>query len=827
MIGERVESLACSKCDTVMDVSSSEPFSIVECPNCGAQLSVPKRLGEFILMRFLGQGGMGAVFQAYDAKLGRQVAIKVLGSVLGSDTAAMDNFLREARAAAQITSPNVVSIYQVGEDNGVPFIVMELISGGQLDKMIEDKPLPELQALEVCRHAARGLSAAQEIGLFHGDIKPENILFDQHGIAKIADFGLAQFLQRGTRSKPGEIWGTPYYIAPEKARKQQEDYRSDIYSLGATLFHALTGQPPFEGETAAEVVLARLRQLPPDIRDIDPNLHAETEELVARMLDPDPTSRYPNYTSLLSDFDRVIDTIRHDRPAAGKGRSKGRKFLLFILLVLIGAGIAAPFLMEDGPTVFSQEQDDALTSRVHRWAKNRYRYDKATLHSFHETLTAYRRGLPADHDGTLWIEVVQGTVEALGMQTNEMRATFETLAARKEPQMIDGALNPAYMPVETARFFAGTSETYVVDTRIYPVWYKNLSSYFIAVKYLQAGQYKQARRHLQEYLQASRPEDAPAWPYSFLPIATTLNDSIRKWEARQDLLDRFLERGNTDKVIEKLDSYEVGTPPIFMRYITRNREKINAPPSSASEDGAPADLVDREKELREQEAEIRKRREEEAREKLKQQQEEEERRLAEEKQRAEREAAERAAKAVEQDMKLFREGANGVRILIGRRQFPQAIKAAAAVKKELATGEGLQQATLLQSACDLMASLDAFVVRNIGTVELPAAITRKLGGTPERATSEDIIIRITHGETSRPWDKVGNPLYIKLAEALIEGTRKTDTTQAELYQALAVFSRSIGAPPSWVEHYTEKAVTKNGDIRSELDQYVGLFPSRD
>ena len=201
-----------------------ESFSVVICPTCQTKQTVPKKLGKFLLLSFLGQGGMGAVFLGYDPRLGRQVAIKVLGKVLDNPEA-VTNFLREARVAAQINSPHVVQIYQVNEEHRQPFIVMELISGGQLDDRMEDHPLEEMEALEICRQAAQGLYAAQEIGLFHGDIKPENILFDQHGIAKIADFGLRSVSSGKGRKRIQAKYGEPHIIL---RRKKPDAFRRII-----------------------------------------------------------------------------------------------------------------------------------------------------------------------------------------------------------------------------------------------------------------------------------------------------------------------------------------------------------------------------------------------------------------------------------------------------------------------------------------------------------------------------------------------------------------------------------------------------------------------
>ncbi|MDP2990986.1 MAG: serine/threonine-protein kinase, partial [Kiritimatiellota bacterium] len=168
--------------------------------------------------------------------------------------------------------------------------------------------LEETRSLEIHLQVVAGLRAASDVGLVHGDIKPANILFGQNGEAKVVDFGLASYV--GQQQQGGAVWGTPYYIAPEKARGKRVDFRSDIYSLGATLFHVLTGQPPFDGATSTDVVMARLNQPAPNLLDINADLHPETAAMVARMLEADPTMRHPSYPALQIDMEAALEASR-------------------------------------------------------------------------------------------------------------------------------------------------------------------------------------------------------------------------------------------------------------------------------------------------------------------------------------------------------------------------------------------------------------------------------------------------------------------------------------------------------------------------------------
>jgi len=312
---ERISQLSCVGCRKILDVSHLQPFIKIKCPDCGTEQIVPAKFGSFLLVKQLGAGGMGVIYRAIDRELGRQVAIKVMKKSLGDNAEFVSSFKHEAQAAAALNHRNVAQIYSFGQYNGQPYIVMELVAGGALDDLIESgKPLDEIRALEIHLEVAEGLMAASDVGLVHGDVKPANVLFGKNNEAKVVDFGLASYISEHQKSDGGPVWGTPYYIAPEKARGRKVDFRSDIYSLGATLFHVLTGKPPFDGPTSNDVVMARLNKPAPSILDYNPNVHQETAQMVMRMLETDPAMRYPSYQALLIDMRNALLAAR--RPPA-------------------------------------------------------------------------------------------------------------------------------------------------------------------------------------------------------------------------------------------------------------------------------------------------------------------------------------------------------------------------------------------------------------------------------------------------------------------------------------------------------------------------------
>ena len=317
---ERFEQLVCSQCECPIDIRDVAPFTRIECPQCRHAATVPAKLGHFLLLDLIGTGGMGSVYIAEDEALDRLVAIKVMLESLGKNAESVEKFKLEAQAAARLNHPNIAQIYSIGQERGQPYIVMELVNGHGIESYIaQGKPVNQGLAVKVGLDIAEALKAADEAGLMHGDIKPENILVDDKGRTKLVDFGLASLANQAA----GEgIWGTPYYIAPERVRRQKVDLRSDIYSLGATLYHAIAAKPPFDGETPAEVVKARLDKQAPPLSTIVPNIHPQVEGVVSRMLQTDPMLRHPTYASLISDLKKALDVLpRADRFARLKLRA--------------------------------------------------------------------------------------------------------------------------------------------------------------------------------------------------------------------------------------------------------------------------------------------------------------------------------------------------------------------------------------------------------------------------------------------------------------------------------------------------------------------------
>ena len=297
----------CPGCGTTVDTTEAEPLARIACPNCGKKVRVERSFDHFIVVETLGVGGMGTVYKARDTHLDRFVALKVLRTDLGAEEDYSARLQQEARIAAAVNHPNVVQVFDSGTDHGQFYVVMELVDRGSLDDLMALQPrLSEKKVLETGIQVAKGLRAAHRRGLIHRDVKPANIMFVDEHAAKIGDFGLASTAtQRWETDRV--VWGTPHYVAPERLSDQPEDFRSDIYSLGATLFHAIAGRPPIEGETNSATALRELKERPLNLQAVARDISPTTARVLQRMIAADPSQRFSSYDDLVTDLERALE----------------------------------------------------------------------------------------------------------------------------------------------------------------------------------------------------------------------------------------------------------------------------------------------------------------------------------------------------------------------------------------------------------------------------------------------------------------------------------------------------------------------------------------
>ncbi|HEY1121383.1 MAG TPA: serine/threonine-protein kinase, partial [Haloferula sp.] len=308
-----VEIANCHACGQPMDVSEVAPFSNVECPVCAKHTRVKREFGPYTLMKRHAIGGMSVVFVAQDNTLNREVIVKILNEEYGSDDKRIAAFEEEARITASFSHPHVVRVFTTGRAFGRFYIAMELVPGGHFEHHIRERgSIPEAEMLPLALQVVAGLKAAQAAGLIHRDMKPGNILLDAAGNAKIVDFGLA-LVTKGGKAQATEIWATPYYVPPETIEGLPEDFRSDMYAFGATLYHALAGKPPCDEESMDTNKLREVKKKILPLAKAAPHLSADTCAVVDRAMAHDPAQRFRSYDDLLA----ALETARQRLASGG------------------------------------------------------------------------------------------------------------------------------------------------------------------------------------------------------------------------------------------------------------------------------------------------------------------------------------------------------------------------------------------------------------------------------------------------------------------------------------------------------------------------------
>jgi len=281
-------------------------------------------LRQFELRSVVGSGGMGTVYRAWDTTLERLVAVKLMKKELLQDTTALESFYREARACARLNHTNIIHLYTFDEWEGQQYLVMELADRGSLDARIEKlRQLPELDVLDIGIKIASALDMALKYDLLHRDIKPGNILFNADHEPKLVDFGLAR--KADVEHQIEDVtWGTPYYVAPEKIKREPETFLSDMYSLGATMYHAMTGHVPFDGPTVEEVIAAQVNTAltPPNL--VVPEITQPTSDAMVRALAKNPADRFLSYDEFIMHLTAARSQLLVQQYQSPQGQQKSK-----------------------------------------------------------------------------------------------------------------------------------------------------------------------------------------------------------------------------------------------------------------------------------------------------------------------------------------------------------------------------------------------------------------------------------------------------------------------------------------------------------------------
>lgn len=270
------------------------------------------KIGRYEILDKLGQGAMGIVYKARDPLIGRIVALKTIthSSNLPEEQKKeyAQRFFREAQAAGSLQHPNIVTTYDMGDDDGTPFIAMEYVEGKSLGKLIEEKgKIDWVEAIPIIKQVAEGLAFAHEKGIVHRDIKPDNILIDKNNRAVVTDFGIAH-LEESSLTRTGEVLGTPFFMSPEQILEGRLDRRSDLFSLGVVFYLMLTGKRPFRGETISSICY-HIVHTPPDTLPADDSIPSQLLTILSKILEKDPDKRYADGKTFVADLDQALGTL--------------------------------------------------------------------------------------------------------------------------------------------------------------------------------------------------------------------------------------------------------------------------------------------------------------------------------------------------------------------------------------------------------------------------------------------------------------------------------------------------------------------------------------
>lgn len=525
----------CPNCAALLDVTDEEPFAQVHCPMCGTLIRARTQLKNFSISEMLGTGGMGAVYKALDVNLNRLVALKVVRKEFSADAEYLAKFEREARITASVNHPHVVKVFSFGSDHGLFYIAMELVDKGSLDDLMSlQGRVAEAQILQVGIQISQGLQAAHNKGLIHRDVKPGNILFAEAHTAKMVDFGLA-LLAAHEAEERGEVWGTPYYVAPEKLAGEPEDFRSDIYSLGGTLFHALAGRPPFEAETASLVALKHIKSKAVSLQAFAPDISCATAFVINRMLHKDPAHRYQTYDELIEHLHYAHAQLLE---AGAKPRQKTRVVvesarqqnlmgvltLILIVLMLAGGGLVFAFrerlFKKAGAESEMAGGVGAETGAAARYQSARQQIIKGDYAGADNALSALDDQPNLAQPLQNWITLHEGFLALLTGRGPIALVSFKTLATRgiySDEKPVDQAQGkffttigrlastPNFVPPSAARDLQGSD-------------CGALGFLILAIKDWELGRFSEASELLHSFL-ATDPKEPFAWIAEYKPLA--------------------------------------------------------------------------------------------------------------------------------------------------------------------------------------------------------------------------------------------------------------------------------------------------------------------
>lgn len=729
----------CTACGALIDVAGTEPFALMHCAACGAAQRVRRHFDSFELTELLGAGGMGAVYRAMDKNLTRFVAIKLLRPELSNDQEFVRQLQKEAAITASINHPNVVKVYTAGQDNGLVYIAMELVDKGSLDELMTlQGRVPETQALEVGVQIARGLDAALQRGLIHRDVKPGNILFADARTSKIVDFGLAVPQdQAGTLA--GEVWGTPYYVAPEKLSNDAEDFRSDLYSLGATLFHAIAGRPPFEAETSSMKALLRLKAQVVSLQSVAPEVCSETAFVINKAMAFNPKERYQSYQEFIKHLEYARTAAaamalqggsrKTGVLATGESGSKALNWIVSALVALAVLGAVALFSKREWLARPAPASNTPVPSAITEPPRLEPRFKAGR-----DLLLARKFEQAAGHFAELaaqpsvpqpllnWVSLHQGLAELLSGNDEKARPCFSEIENR-------GLYSRDPAEQKMARFFIETSHQLGSASAAAPSLARNydkdsheaIALLLFALKDWQLGKYDDAATLLRQF-QASSPQSPYTWVGEYKTLAEPLLEQFDIYQEATQAIRAAL------RIEQQRDALKSGKAL---------REKLSEAGSPLGEELTPL-LAELENKIGSAE-------------------------------RAEDEKAAAQTEAETRQLAALRKQYDALFQLM-RYSDARQLAAGAGVTNETARRE----LALMIKKAEWMSRFKAVLINDINNSGYPKSITRRTGqaipGNPVRANEQGLEVRSTYGSLPVLWSDLSADTILQLSRHFIRPT---------------------------------------------------------
>lgn len=788
----------------------------MDCPHCGTPTVVPVEFHGFLLLHPLGFGGMGTVYKALDLTLNRLLAIKILRRKLASNSQFMENFRREAQAAAAVNHANVARVFSFGEHEGQCYLVMELLERGSLDdRLTKIGKVPEKEALDIGIQIARGLKAAYETGLLHRDVKPGNILFNEQGVPKIVDFGLARPTDASAAGDASDtVWGTPYYIAPEKLTTHREDFRSDIYSLGATLFHAMTGRPPFEAATAADVAMKHATTPAHSLKTYLPSVQETTAQVIGRMLAKNPADRYDSYDALIADLEKAKSVLEEAEQKHGIVTETGERLSIFSVVATVlgvGALVAAGVLVWLNRDKFFGEEpppppvSQVVTQRVVKtaikveevnfnhqpsWREAAQQMAEGKMASALFTYEALQKQFRSQPHYLRWLFYAEGVALLLNNQPQDSRASF----AKAQDPVLPPQVPPAITPINFVSPLASVMLQKLPQADMdkaaptMPRWASHLNDFNAGLLELRARRFTNAVPRLARFAKAPAHAEYK-WMYEFQAVASEL---LRDCAAV------------TGTVAQAEQLYKQGKLPLALKTCKEQQARIKIPLLAAHIEATANSLRQRDEEQRKRLEQQRLAAE------MREREEQQKRQL--ELQRQQQEADARLLAAAEADAPK----------LLATYDFKKLLETYQNIQPKLQTPDARARVerdrARIKALADLKETLAAAFERQPFNGEDIKQTGAAFIGKLSRATDTQLVFVLDFGDSLREWRELQPTTIVNLATAYARLAKEDQ--QALWYFRIAVFCKQYGLD-RFVDAYAQLAVKLQPALQTELNQLLG------